>query len=558
MSRYVPLGAAALFLILFFFLPLGIVLHRGIFAGEVPFSKITEVLGSSYYQRIIGFTVFQAVISAFFALLLGLPGAYLLSRSSGKLKSFLRAVATVPFILPAILVVLGFIIFFGNNGFLNRILMTLFKLDSPPLRVLYTFKAVILAHGFYNFPVVLRIVSGAWENMPENEKDAAAAMGAGKYRIFRTVVLPRLFPSIAVSWFLTFLFCYLSFAVILVLAGGPQYTTMEVEIYRLTVRAVELDNAAALGAVQAVLTLVMMSAFTHFTSKGRITGSSGISYAAGRETAAEKKKKEKYSAIKKAALIIYSALALMVLLGPIVSLVIRSFQTPITRAGGIQFTLKWYREIFSGTGSPLKAMANTLFYAISTAAISLVIGVFLARMIWRSVRGRKILESLSLLPLGISSVVLGLGYLLILRRIPGQIVSPLLVIAAHSIIAYPFVLGTVRSYLSKIPSNINHAARLLGASPVRAFRTVEFPLIQPGIAAAGSFAFAISAGEMNATIMFNSAGVVTLPIMIYRYVGAYNYYGACALGVILMVLSATAFFAADYFSEEGRKYVSSS
>jgi thiamine transport system permease protein len=204
----------------------------------------------------------------------------------------------------------------------------------------------------------------------------------------------------------------------------------------------------------------------------------------------------------------------------------------------------------------MKAAANTFLYALSTTFVSLLLGIFLAQIILRKEKGHRLIETLSMMPLGVSSVVLGLGYLFIIRFLPGTLFSPLLVIAAHTVIAYPFVLGTVKTYLLKVPGNLNHAAGLLGASPWRIFRTIEFPLIQPGIAAAGSFAFAISAGEMNATIMFNSAGVVTMPLVIYRYVGAYNYYGACAMGVILIVLSAAAFFGADYFSLQGRRYVS--
>ncbi|MFP4444382.1 MAG: ABC transporter permease, partial [Spirochaetia bacterium] len=355
MRRYISLGAIAVFLILFFFLPLGIVFFRGVFAGEFPLSKVAAVLSSAYFLRIIGFTFFQAAVSACFALVLGLPGAFLVSRTTGRLKSVLNALATVPFILPAILVVLGFIIFFGNNGILNRALMSLTGSSSPPLRILYNFGAIILAHGFYNFPVVLRTVSGVWETVPVQERFAARALGAGKFREFRTVVLPRLLPPIAAAWFLSFLFCYLSFAIILVLAGGPQFTTMEVEIYRLTVTAVNIEEAAALGAVQVVLTASMMWVFTRFSSGGSQVAPERIQLAPPEKSS---------SRLLKTGLVIYVIFAFLVVGGPILSVVIRSFQEPATRAGDMLFTLRWYRELFTSSGNSLEAMANTFLYAV--------------------------------------------------------------------------------------------------------------------------------------------------------------------------------------------------
>ena len=249
---------AGAFLILFFYLPLSLVLKGALFPDEGSFSlsNIIQVLASEYNRRIIVFTVSQALLSTLFTIIIGLPGAWLLATRNFPGKKLLRAVSAVPFVLPSILVVLGFVIFFGNNGYLNRTIMSITGGTEPPLRILYSMKAIILAHGFYNFPIVLRIVSTLWEKLDPSIATAAKSLGAGKIRLFFTVTLHQILPAVLASAALVFVFCFTSFAIILVLGGGPAYTTLEVEIYRQARISLNMDAAAALSVVGIFITLL--------------------------------------------------------------------------------------------------------------------------------------------------------------------------------------------------------------------------------------------------------------------------------------------------------------
>ncbi len=153
---YRNLSTPALLILTFlFFIPLIIVLSKA-FVDEnniFSFSVFLTLLKDPYILRVISFTIMQAAISTIGALIIGLPGAYLLANYSFRGKRLIKAISSIPFILPSILVVLGFVIFYGNKGILNSFLVTLFKLESPPIQILYTFSAIILAHTFYNFPI---------------------------------------------------------------------------------------------------------------------------------------------------------------------------------------------------------------------------------------------------------------------------------------------------------------------------------------------------------------------------------------------------------------------
>ena len=281
--------------------------------------------------------------------MLGLPGAYLITMYDFPGKKLVRALSGVPFVLPPILVVLGFVIFFGNNGLLNSFLMDLFRLDDPPLRVLYSLKAIILAHGFYNFPIALRVVAGLWRSLPPSQEWAARTLGASGIRLFFTITLPQLMPAILAASALIFMFCFTSFAVILVLGGGPQFTTLEVEIYRLARTNLDIPAAGALSILTIGITLGLM--FFYIKLQDR------LSFHQQFAEPGEKRSTHSAGGLWKYAVIFYIFFMLFVVAGPLLGIVLRSLQMPVSRAGEIRMSLEWYRRLFVSEGGQFTRMA---------------------------------------------------------------------------------------------------------------------------------------------------------------------------------------------------------
>ena len=545
-----------LFLLLFFYLPLGLILLET-FSDRSAFG---EVWSSPYYWRIIRFTLLQALASTLFSLFLGLPGAYFLGRYDFPGRKFVKSLTTLPFVLPSILVVLGFVLFFGNSGGINRLLMGLFGLEEPPLRTLYSFKAIILAHGFYNFPIVMRMVGTPWRNLPANQHHAALSLGAGGPRIFRTLTLPQLLPGILSAASLVFLFCFMSFAIILVLGGGPRYSTLEVEVYRLAQFTLDIPAANALGLTGAVITLGLLGinlslekkASTILEKTGAVLAPKTLRL---RGTSSGSFRGFPLSAL---GLSVYLVFLTILLLGPLLSVAVYSLQDRASWGGKAAWSLKWYKQLFLHSGGAasgvfLQALRNSLGFALAAVAIALPLGTILTLRNHgrRNLGGlRSFYEMLLMLPLGISPVILGLGYLKALKFLPPALKGGAwAVIGAHAVIGYPFVIRSVSSSLHEIPSLLRQAAASLGASPRRILLTVELPLIRGGIFTGAAFAFVLSLGEINATILLARPGQTTIPLAIYRLIGAYNLYGACVLGTLLMALCGLAFFIIDHFEE---------
>lgn len=530
-----------LFLAVFFYLPLLSMLKEGLLdaPGHLTARYLLATLDDPYNRRVIFFTVEQAVFSTLLTLMLGLPGAYLTAKFDFPGKALFKAITTVPFVLPSIIVALGFILLFGNNGVLNRGLMQLFHLESPPLRILYSLKAILLAHAFYNFPLVVRIVSAVWAGLDPRIEDAARSLGAKDWQVFWHVTLPMIFPGIAASLALTFIFCFMSFAVVLVL-GGVKYTTIEVNIYMLMTVILDYKMGSALAIVQSLFSLSFMFFYAKVLDRGARTervavatnGAQPQLFAGWREVLTW----------RGFAVLGYGGIVVLVIVGPL--LAVFAFSVMPQVEGQTVFSLKAYAKILTMPYNPilgvtpLRSIQNSVFFGVMTVLFALPLGVTIAFLLTRTTFPFKnVFDAVVMLPLGISAISLGLGYVRSFHKPPLLLTGTwYAIVCAHTIMAYPFVLRSVSPILKKLKPTLIDAAMSLGATRFRAFWLIELPIIKPGLIVGATFAFAISIGELGATYMLSRPHLTTMPLSIYRFLSAHDLVGASAMGMILIAV----------------------
>ena len=525
--RVYPIAGFLLFFLLFL-IPVCITLSQAFIEDDqATFDVVLSTFSNPYYLKIMAFTLLQALVSTLAALVVGLPGAYLMTTYRFPGKKLLKALYSVPFVLPSILVVLGFVIFYGNSGFLNKALMALFKLEEPPLKILYSFTAVIMAHAFYNFPVVISLVSEYWQKLDYSCEQAALTLGSKRSKVFRTITLPRLRPAILSAASLVFLFCFTSFAIILVLGGGPALTTTEVEIYRLAKISMDTPRACALSLFSMVVAIIVLSLYSvaqNKQNKGETIKQSQIK--------AQRKPKSFFQHL---GIIIYLLFSLLFILCPILSVIARSFLGSASRAGEYSWTVSAYVKLFQLGNSNLKAIANSVIIAILASLLAAGAALRICTYIVKDKRGGVAVDVVLMLPMVISSVIVGLSYFIIskyLKFIP----SFVLIILAHTVIIMPFSIRTILPVYRKIPDSLVNASRTMGYSARATFNHVEKPLLRPAMLTGMAFSFVLSIGELNATLLLGSSSYQTMPVQIYRLISSYNYQGACAMGCILIVI----------------------
>ncbi|MFJ4716146.1 ABC transporter permease [Streptomyces sp. NPDC088785] len=508
----------------FFAYPVVAIVGRGLHVdGGWQLGRITEVLGQSDIRHVLWFTVWQALASTALTLLLALPGAYVFARLDFPGKQVLRAVVTVPFVLPTVVVGTAFLALLGRGGLLDELWGV--RLDT-------TVWAILLAHVFFNYAVVVRTVGGLWAQLDPRQEEAARMLGASRLAAWRRVTLPALGPAVAAAALMVFLFTFTSFGVVQIL-GGPGFSTLEVEIYRQTAQIFDLPTAAVLTLVQfAAVGLIL--AVHAWTVRRR---ESALRLVDAAQTARRPRGAGQWALLGG----VLGCVVVLVLL-PLGVLVARSFDT----ADG--FGLGYYRALLSSDGGtflvpPIDAIGNSLEYALAATAIALLIGglaaAALTRRAGRLVRG---FDALLMLPLGVSAVTVGFGFLITLDRPPLDLrASWILVPLAQALVGVPFVVRTMLPVLRAVDGRLREAAAVLGASPLRAWREVDLPMVRRALLVAAGFAFAVSLGEFGATVFIARPDNPTLPVAVARLLGRagdLNYGQAMALSTILMLVCA--------------------
>ncbi|MEU0169805.1 iron ABC transporter permease [Streptomyces iakyrus] len=523
-ARFGLLAAPVAFFAVFFAYPVAAIVARGLKTdGTWHLARIGEVLAQSDVRHVLWFTTWQALVSTALTLIVALPGAYVFARFDFPGKQVLRAVVTVPFVLPTVVVGTAFLALVGRGGLLDELWGV--RLDT-------TVWAILLAHVFFNYAVVVRTVGGLWAQLDPRQEEAARMLGASPLRAWRQVTLPALAPAVAAAALMVFLFTFTSFGVVQIL-GGPTFSTLEVEIYRQTSEIFDLSTAAVLTLIQFVAVGAILAVHA-WTVRRRETALRLVDPS----VTARRPRGTGQWALLGGVL----ATVVILLLLPLAVLVQRSLGAP---------GFGYYRALTTEDGGvflvpPIEAIGNSLSYAVAATLIAVVIGGLAAAALTRRDAGRFVrgFDALLMLPLGVSAVTVGFGFLISLDEPPLDLRSSwILVPLAQALVGVPFVVRTMLPVLRAVDVRLREAASVLGASPWRVWREVDLPMVRRALLIAAGFAFAVSLGEFGATVFIARPDNPTLPVAVARLLGRpgdLNYGQAMALSTILMVVCAVA------------------
>ncbi len=512
--RAIAYGVPLAFLSLFFLYPLAAIVERGLRgAGDSPVDVLTDPLT----REVVWFTVWQALASTALTILAAFPAAYVLGRYRFRGRNLVGALVVVPFVLPTVVVALAF-------------------LAILPDGVERGWASILIAHAFFNVAVVVRIVGTFWANLDRRVTEAAATLGASPTARFREITLPLLAPALAAASAIVFLFSFTSFGIVLIL-GGPRYATIEAEIYNQAVRLFDLRAAALLSLIQ--LACVVAAVLVATRLERRLVSPGPIR--------SERETLRRVRTTRDRLIVGLSLGGLALFLGlPLAVLVERSL------AASDGYGLDAYRALGRPTSvllvAPWEAVVNSIVYAAAATVIAVIIGG-LAAFAVADKRGSRLLDGLVLLPLGVSAVMLGLGFLIAFDNDPLDFrAAPWIVPVAQALVAIPFVVRIVAPTLRSIDPHQREAAALLGASPGRVRREIDLPIVSRGLAVAAGFAFAISLGEFGATVFLARPDRPTLPVAIFRFLGRpgeQNVAQAYALAVVLMAVTIVSVLAVE-------------
>ncbi|MCB1335225.1 MAG: ABC transporter permease subunit [Roseivivax sp.] len=451
------------------------------------------------------FTLLQAALSASLSVALAIPTARALARRRFAGRRLLITLLGAPFILPTIVAILGLLAVFGQNGALNAALAPLgWRLN------IYGLHGVVLAHVFFNLPLATRMILQGWLAIPGERLRLAAGMDLSPAMVMRTLEVPMLARVVPGALAVIFVICLSSFAVALTLGGGPRATTLELAIYQalrfdfdvaraITVALMQLGLAMAAGAVSL--------AFARGAGFG-----AGLDRTVPRWDAASP-----WLRAQDAACI---AAAALFLLAPLAMIAAKGAGTLAA-----QDPTLW------------RAAAHSLIVATVSTALTLA---------WALALANRAGEWVALAGIALSPLVLGMGLFLILRPFVSPLAVALPVTAlANALAALPFAVRILRPEAQTVREDYARLAQALNLSPAVWLRRVLLPRLRRPLGFAAGLTAALSMGDLGVIALFADPDRATLPLYVYRLMGAYRMDEAAGAALFLLLLCLGLFWLLD-------------
>jgi thiamine transport system permease protein len=464
------------------------------------------------------FTVVQALVSAALSVALAVPAARALARRRFPGRGAIVGLRGAPFLLPSVVVVFGIIAIWGRAGLFSRALES----AGLPGIDIYGLTGVVLAHVFFNLPLVARLVLQGWVAIPAEQFRLAAQLGFAPRDVFRRIEAPMLRGVLPGAFVLVFLLCMSSFAVALILGGGPRATTVELAIYQAIRFDFDLGRAAWLALIQFGLCGVVAALALRMAADAGFGG--GIRGVVRRWDA------------DRAGLRAFDAGVIVVLL------LFVGLPIAAVLAQGIA-------GLAAGLpASTWPAAARSLGVALASAALTLALGLALAGLIdARKAVGRgRAMEAFAPMSLAASPFVIGTGLFIVIHPLADPFALALPVTAAvNAAMALPFVLRALLPALAEARLVDGRLADSLGMAGFARFRLVTWARLRRPMGFAAGLAAALSMGDLGVIALFAPPEVATLPLLMQRLMAAYRMEAAAGVALVLVGLTLGLFWVLD-------------
>jgi thiamine transport system permease protein len=448
------------------------------------------------------FTIWQALVSAGLSVLLAIPVARALARRRFRGRAALITLLGAPFVLPVIVAVMGLVSIFGRSGFVNTVLA---GIGLPPVTI-YGPQGVILAHVFFNLPLAVRMLVHGWLAIPAERFRVAAQLGQPVGRLLEWPMLRRTVPGVFV---VIFLVCTTSFAVALILGGGPRATTLELAIYQAVRFEFDLGGAATLALIQLGVCVLAMAAL--------IVAEAPDALGAGLDRTVER-----WDGSPRLDGLVMALAALFLIL-PLAAIILSGLpglqQVPVS--------------VYAAAG-------RSVIVALASMTLCMLLAVSIVT------HGQNWPRVVATLPLSVTALVLGTGLFIVVFPFlrPSSVALPVTALM-NGLFALPFAVRILSTARDDAEAQFGRLADGLALSGWARMRVLILPRIRRPLGFAAGLAAALSMGDLGVITLFASGGQETLPLAMFRLMAAYQMEAAAGAAVLLVALSLGVFWLFD-------------
>lgn len=527
------LGATALFLLALIGLPVGWLLAYAFSdkAGAVTLANFQALLDDPSLREPLVTTFSLASLVAFFAAAAAAPMAWAVARTDLPWRRAVRAMMTASFVTPPFLGAIAWeILAAPNSGILNKAWRDLSGADEALVNI-YSFGGLVFVMACYTAPYVFVVLTNALDRIPADLEDAAGILGAGRWKIVRSVTLPLALPALLAGALVAFLQAMILFGSPAILALPAGFHTVTTKVYALFQFPPKPQIAAAAALPLLLVTVLLL------WIQGRIIGRRGFAVVGGKSS---EPRLVPLGAWRWPVLgLVLLVLALPLLLPYAALLKAAVSRIPSGPLAAENLTWANLSFVFIEFSQTRLAFANTFILALATATagtgLALVVAYLAAR---RVAPGAKALEFLATAPLAIPGIVLGVGLFLAYTRGPVVLYGTLWILFLGFLtIELPAAFQQLRASFRSVHPELEEASRILGADRLVTLRRITAPLLKSGVIAGWCLIFIGVVRELSAAVMLATSSTKVLSVVIYDLNESGNLGAIAVLGVTMLIVT---------------------
>ena len=482
---------------------------------EFDIYYILEFFYNKYNIRIIYITFLQAILSAFFSCLIAIPFSISLYRNKElRIVKFIISLCGYSFVIPTILIVHTVIGIYGSNGFLNNFfnIYEILKIDS-----LFGLKAVLIAHILLNAPFATRLFFQNLNSIPKKYIEIGEILNLNIYSFMLKIEWPILKQNLLSIFSIIFILCFLSFAIVMTLGGGPRISNIEVSIYQAVIFELNFNKAVILSLIQILICLILLL-IGFYKLKG-------INFFEIQLNKYEHPFR-KYRRIRYFDYLLILILSI-IFFSPIIFILYDFIK--LIYLEGIFFE-KYFIKAF------INSSILSIISAILVTTFGLIISILLVKL-KEKVLFQQLIFLISSIILIISPIIISLGYFIILGELRYLTwIIYFVVISINSILLLPFSILILFTRLKNIHLNFEDFKKAYVINDNN-FLKIIYPLIKKNILYVFSFSASISIGDFTVISFFKNETFQTLPILLYKLIISYRFNEATFVAGFLLIFS---------------------
>lgn len=492
---------------------------------EFEISYLFEFFGSKYNTRIIYISFLQAFLSAFFSCFIAVPFSFSLYRNKHlKIVKFVISLCGYSFVIPSILIVHSVIGIYGTNGFLNNIInfYDFFNINS-----LFGLKAILIAHILLNAPFATRLFFQNLNSIPKNYIEIGNSLNLNFWSFIFKIEWPILKQNLLSIFSIIFILCFLSFATVMALGGGPRTSNIEVAIYQAALFELNFNKAIILSFIQILICFTLLF-LGFYKLKGK-------NYFEVQTDYFEHPFRDNIF-IRSFDYLVISIFSI-ILFSPILYIL-------------FNFIEIIFLENFFSKNYFLKAFTNSFILSLITAILVTIFGFIISLLLVNTKKNpilQQILFLISAMILIVSPIIISLGYFIILGELRYlSWVIYIVIITINCVFLIPFSILILFTKLKNIFLNFEDIKKVFRINE-KNFIKIIYPLIKKNIFYLFSFSAAISFGDFTVISFFKNESFQTLPILLYKLIISYRFNEASFVAGFILFFSLLIYFIFDNF-----------